>query len=625
MSWLRRAFHNRRTPNQIDKELRFHLDQQIKDNIAAGLTPQEAARRAKLEFGTLDLVKEEIRDTRWETYLGDFVRDVEYGVRTLRKSLGFTAVAVLRLALGIGANSAIFSAVNGILIEPLPYVDSGRLVEIESLRRPTGPSGGRFESISLPAVRDIESQCPAFSELSAYGLYGSARMLGGQFPDFVFTVDVDENFFGMLGVRPLLGRFILPGDTKPGNGQVAVLDYDFWKGDFGGDPGVIGRTVVLGKKPTAIVGVMPPEFHLGLSRPGMWLPLISPSFEARRGVYMFSALARLRPGAKLKAANAQLKTLAARLGEAYPKTDHGWELSAKTAKDVLVGPVRTELLLLLAAVFVVLMIGCLNVSGMLLTRMWARRREVAIREMLGAPRLRILRQFLTESLLLSFIGGSVGILIAYWTIPAVRAIAPAETPRITRFRLDSIVLLFTAAVSVLSGIFFGLTPMLRARGSRIGASLRHGLGELLGGSSTRGTRRLGSALVIVEISLAVTLAAGAALVARSLQKLVSVQLGFRTDHVLTVNADISTAGCDFQHSRACQVLDAEILERLRGLGGVQGVAVRCRGTLIGRLWNKRVQDRRARAASLEWNDGLSLNMVSPEYFRVMGISVLAGS
>ncbi len=609
----------------LDQDIRDHIERETQDNIDRGMDPKEARYAALRKFGNVTRVMEDTREVWIFRWLDNLVQDIRFGARMLRKNPGFTAIAILTLALGIGANSAIFSAVNGILIKPLLYADSDRLVQIESAHRgPTSLSSGfLLEAISIPAARDIQAQCPAFGQVGVYGLAGSATMLGGSVPDDVSTLGVDGNFFTILGVRPLLGRAILPADAEPENDRVAVLDYALWNRDFGGDPGVVGKTINLGKTPTTIVGVMPPGFRLGMNGPGLWMPLVGWNSATDRGVHMFSVVARLRVSTTLEAANAQLKTLAAGLAAAYPKTDKGWELSAKSAKEELVGPVHTELLLLLAAVGLVLLIACINVSGMLLTRTWARHREVAIREMLGASRLRIIRQFLAESLLLSLTGGTLGLLVAFWAIPLVRAIAPPQTPRVSGIRLDSNVLLFTLAVSLLTGILFGLAPALRTSGHRIGAALKGGLGGLLAGFSTRGPRRLRSALVIAELALAVILVAGATLVARSLQKMTSVPLGYRTDHVLTVSASIYGSGCDFQHHQPCQLVLEEMLRRIQALHGVKSAAVGSGVPLRGGYVTQGIETE-GQTVPKSWNGWIGLNMVTPAYFEVLGIPLLAG-
>ncbi|HEV2491164.1 MAG TPA: ABC transporter permease [Candidatus Acidoferrales bacterium] len=622
-TWLSAILHRSRTERDMDAELRSHIESYAEDLARTGLPRAEALRRARLEFGGLERVKEECRESRGISFIESLLQDLRFGLRMLRKSPGFTTVAVLTLALGIGANTAIFSAVNGILLEPLPYADSPRLVQIESGAR--GESyGNALEALSIPATNDVESQCPAFEKLSAYGLSGEATLLGASFPDKVGTLLVDGNFFAMLGIRPLLGRPIVHSDTEPGI-HVGVLDFDLWRRDFSSDRSVIGKTIFLDGTPTTIIGVMPSEFHFGLEEDtSVWLPLVRSGFRTNRNVHMFSAVARLRAGTTLEAANAQLRILAARLAVAYPKTDKGWNLTAKSAKAELVGDVRNELLIISVAVGFVLLIACVNVSGMFFERAWTRNREVAIRQALGATRLRIIRQFLTEGIMLSVAGGALGLLFSRWAIPVLRALAPPKTPRIEGLRLDPNVLWFTLGISVLCVILFGLAPAVRATSYPLGSELKEGLSHLLAGFAARAPRRLRCVLVIAEISLAVILATGAMLTARSLHRMLSVHLGFRTDHILTIDASIYASPCDVKHTNVCHVITQEMLRRIRTLQGVKAAAVSSVVPLRAYFSTPGIETEAQTGPIKTWNEWISDNMITSEYFRVMGIPLLAG-
>ncbi len=627
--WIRlRSLLRRKTVEaELDDELRFHVDRQIAKHVQAGMPLEEAKRRARIELGGVEQTKEECRDARGVRLVETLWQDVRFGLRMLRKSPGFTVAAVLTLALGIGANTAIFSAVNGILIEPLPYSDSGRLVQIKG----KGPRLGGFAAggLSLREIRAIRDGCPALGQVAAYNLYAGATVLGGSVPDFVTTPQVSGNFFTMLGVRPLLGRPILPTDATPGNDHVAVLDYTMWKSDFGGDLGVIGKTIALWKKPYTVIGVMPSQFRMGLQTPGprtraLWLPLLPPSGpSAARGNHGYAALARLRPGATLAAANSQLETLSARLAAAYPATDKGWRLSAETAKGALLGrELPRELLILLAAVGLVLLIACVNVSAMLLARSWTRRREVAIREALGATRQRVVWQFLVESLLMSLSGGALGLMLALWLVPLLRAIAPPHTARIDSLRLDANVLWFTLGVSILTGVFFGLAPALEASGGRLGAGLKEGISGLLEGFSARGPQRLRAGLVILEVAVAVVLAIGATLVARSLQKLLAVPLGYRTQHMLTVEPSLMGSACNWRHMELCQEAAGEILRRVKRIAGVESAAMGIDGPYYREYWAL-VEVATAQGPK-DVSRQIGYSAVSPGYFEVMGMPLVAG-
>lgn len=616
----------RRNDERLKEEIEEHIALQTAENLRAGLSPAEARRQAMMKFGAVETIKEDYRAERGMLFVETLLQDLRFAFRMLRKSPGFTAVAVLTLALGIGANTAIFSAVDGILLKPLPFPEANRLVELDN----------KHSGFSIPLIQDIQAQCPAFSEIAVYTV-GGGTMLGGSFPESISSPGISGNYFTMLGVRPILGRPILPMDMTPGNNRVAVLSYAVWQKDFGGDSKVVGKTLYFTsvetvkkvrkviRTPYQIIGVLPPYSDPTKAASGVWLPLVvPPKMSNSRRDHWFEAIARLRPGVTLAAANGQLKTLAARLGTAYPATDKGMELSAQSVKDTMVIGVRTELLMLLTAVGFVLLIACVNISGMLLARSWTRQREVAIRAALGATRLRMLRQFLTESLLLSFAGGAMGLLFAKWSIPVLRTIAPAGTPRIEGLSLDANVLWFTLGISTLAGILFGLAPAIQISGRGLGAAFKGGWGNALaGGSSARRVRRMRDSLVVVEVGLAVTLVVGAALMARSLEKLMGVPLGYRTDDILTVVPDLSGSVCDYAHLDPCRQAAMEILSRIRKISGVKAATVVSSEPLGGGFAGRgiEVEGPRGRKRSDAF---LFYRGIGPGYFRVMDIPLLAG-
>lgn len=555
-----------------------------------------------------------------------FWRDARYALRMLGKSPGFTAVAVLTLALGIGANTAIFSAVNGILLEPLPYADASQLVQITSLKVAGG--AGLTTGVSTAAARDIEAQCPAFAGIAAYD--GNEYTFTGQAaPEKLSGANVPGNFFTLLGVRPLLGRPILAPDTKAGNSDVVVLSYAVWKGLLGGDPHWVGRKIVLNNKQYAVVGVMPSKFDYGTDERGVWLPRVpTPDDATDRESRNMGVVARLKPGATLAEANAQLKTLAARLAAAYPKTDAGWRLDVGGVKESEVGSVSGELLLLLGAVGFVLLIACFNVSGLLLARGWARQKEVAIREALGATRLRIIRQFLTESVLLALMGGGLGLLFSVWGIHMLRAMAPPGTPRVNDVNLSTNVLWFTLGVSLLAGIFFGLAPALQGSARRTGMALKEDLSGSSGGFSGRRSSKLRSLLVVVEVALTVMLVVEATLVARSFEKRTAIKLGFRTDHLLTMTVNFSKAACDEtsrDNATQCQLTANNVLARVKALPGVKNVAEVSSVPLAGvsPAMSLSVQ---GQTPELGFSNGAPVlyRIVTPEFFRAMGMQFMKG-
>jgi len=553
-------------------------------------------------------------------------RDVRYALRMLGKSPAFTVVAILTLALGIGANTAIFSAVNGILLKPLPYADAAQLVGITSLK--VAGSAELSTGVATATARDVEKQCPAIDQLAAsdntfYTLTGQST------PEILVGAKVPGNFFTLLGVRTLLGRPILSSDTKAGNSGVVVLSYDVWKGLLGGDPGWIGRKITLSGKQYAVIGVMPPQFDFGIRGRGVWMPRVPvPDDATDRESRMEDVVARLKPGATVAQVQAQLNTLSARLAAAYPKTDAGWKLSATGVKESEVGSVTEELLLLLGAVGFVLLIACVNVSGLLLARGWARRKEVAIREALGASRLRIIRQFLAESVLLALAGGALGLLCSVWGIHLLLAMAPPDTPRVNEVNLNATVLWLTLGVSLVAGILFGLAPAIQVSERRLGAGLKENLGGSPGGFSGYRSRKLRSVLVVVEVALAVILVVGATLVARSFEKLSNVDLGFRTDHLLTMTVNFSKAVCD-QNSKnsatQCRLADNNVLARVKAVPGVENVAEVTNIPLEGvhPAMDLRVAGQNQK---LGFSNGAPVlyRIVTPEFFPIFGMRFLKG-
>ena len=558
--------------------------------------------------------------------MGTLWQDLRYGLRMLAKSPGFAMVAILTLALGIGANTAIFSAVNGILLKPLPYADAAQLVGITSLK--VAGNAGLSTGVATATARDVERQCPAIEQLAAsdntfYTLTGQAA------PEKLVGAKVPGNFFTLLGVRPLLGRPILSSDTMAGNSDVVVLSYAAWKELFGGDQGWIGRKITLDGKQYTVIGVMPPQFDLGIRGRGVWMPRVPvPDDATDRESRMEDVVARLKPGATVAEVQTQLNTLSARLAAAYPKTDAGWKLNAAGVKESEVGSVAEELLLLLGAVGFVLLIACVNVSGLLLARGWARQKEVAIREALGASRLRIIRQFLAESVLLALAGGALGLLFSVWGIHLLCATAPPDTPRVNEVSLNAVVLWFTLGLSLVTAILFGLAPAMQASARRIGSALKESLGRSAGGFSGYRSRTLRSVLVVVEVALAVILVVGATLVARSFEKLSNVDLGFRTDHLLTMTVNFSKAVCDEDNKNSatqCQLADNNVLARVKALSAVESVAEVSNVPLAGvsPAMNLSVG---GQSQELGFSNGAPVlyRIVTPEFFRALGIRFLKG-
>lgn len=555
-------------------------------------------------------------------------QDIRYGLRMLAKAPGFTAVAVLTLALGIGANTAIFSAVNGILLKPVPYVNPSQLYDISAEEEfPGGIAGSMVLSQSTWQKVRVQTAAIAQMALSTSDQY---RMTGDAAPQLIFAAQVSNEFFSLLGCKPVLGRPILPGDTQAGAKPVAIISYALWKARWGGDKSVLNHTITLDAKTYSIIGVMPPGFSYPIPTrqgdKGVWLPLITSSSDDPECF----PVVRLKNGVSLAAMNAELKTVSPRilttsLDKRFGNSWSGTHFVARPLEKHF-GDLNRALLILLGAVGFVLVIACVNVSGLLLARGWARHREVAIREALGASRLRIVRQFLTESVLLAIAGGTLGLLFAIWGVRVLRMITPNGLPEHGHFVLNANILWFTVAVSLVTGILFGLVPALQASTRRAGAAIREGIGSLA--ASSRRPRRLRSGLVVFEIALAVILVIGATLVARSFEKLLSVKLGFRTDHIVTMDANFSNSVCDQDNPKTlpgCEAAISDVVHRMQNIPGVQSAAVASAIPLARWLAVPDVQiEGRTQHILLASGDVISNRIVSPDYFQAFGIPLLRG-
>jgi predicted permease len=530
---LRSLLRRGQVEQELDEELRYHLEQQIEENLARGMSSEEARYAALRAMGGIEQQKEECRDMRRVNFIQDFVQDLRYGARVLAKSPVFTAVAVLTLALGIGANTAVFSVINGVLLRPLSYKEPERIITIWEPSR-----GGHTLGLTDVEFFDIRDRNQVFEELAAYAT-GATNFTGVGEPERVTATWVSADFFPVLGVQPALGRDLMAEDDKPDPAPVVVLSYGLWQRRFGADQGVIGRQLSLNGISRTVIGVMPLGFQFESSEVEMWLPLGLDPAKVNPGDRSYKAIGRLRPGATLAQARAEMNTLAGQLAVEYktrfPKGANATSsLNLIPLHELIVGDVRPALLLLLGSIAFVLLIACANVANLQLARGESRQKEIALRLALGAGRLRIVRQLLTESLILSVLGGVAGLLLAYWGVGALLALAPASLPRTGEVGIDGTVLLFTLTVSLLAGIVFGLAPGLRFSHPDLQASLKEG-GRSTAGNSGRRTRHL---LVISELALAVVLLAGAGLTIKSFLRLLNVDPGFDPRNVLTARISL---------------------------------------------------------------------------------------
>lgn len=524
MNWLRRLFHKSRSESQLDKELRFHLEQQIADNIAAGLPPQEARRRGQQDFGGLDRVKEEVRDTHWETHLETLARDFRYALRNLRKDRRFSLIAIFALALGIGASAIVFSVAYNVFFHALPYKDFDRSVVFE-IRKKANAGGSKGSAyFSSSEFRAFREQNHVFEDMIAHAVVGRLFYDDGKSTRVLPSgANVSTNTFDYLGAPPLLGRTISEEDGRPGAPPVFVMNYRLWQREFGGDPKILGKSLILRGTPRTLVGIMPARFNaFGAS---LWIPMRADEAEGL-------LIGRLKPGVSVEAAEAELDAIAHHLQNADPHGQFPEEFTvvAQTLVDSLIGSFKTTLYALLAAVFLLLLIACSNVGNLLLARATAREREIAMRVTLGATRGRLIRQLLVESFVLAAAASAVGCGLAYLGLKAVVTLIPAGTlPEETVIRMNAPVLLLTLGVTFLSTILCGLAPALHVVRGDVQPYLT-GSGKGTGAGFLQG--KLRAVLVVAEVALSIVLLIGAGLLMRSFLILTRVDLGFNPKNVL---------------------------------------------------------------------------------------------
>ena len=464
--------------------------------------------------------------------MGVLIQDLKYSVRMLAKNPGFTVVAVLTLALGTGANTAIFSVVNAILLRPLPYKDPGQLVQVWE----TNPQRGFPEfPASPPNFFDWRDQNHSFSQIAAVQ-YDDYNLTGAGAPTHVFGIDVSPNVFALLGAKPELGRVFTETEDNPNNPQVAIIGHSLWQTQFGSDPNIVGKAIVLDAKSFAVVGVMPASFRYPEADTQIWTPLIlREDSKTARGAHWLSVIARLKPGVSFDQAQAEMQTIAGRLQTQYPNSNKDWSVFLRPLRKEVIGNIQTALLVLLGAVGLVLLIACSNVANLQLARSSARRREMAIRAALGAGRRRIVRQLITESLLLAVVGSALGLLLAWWGTAALLKLDPG-IPRQTEIGIDGSVLIFTAAVAFITSLLFGLVPAMQSSSLDLTTTLKEGMGSR--GSAAGRFRQI---LVVSEVALAMVLLVGGGLLVRSFSRLLSVSPGFNPENVLTFRIQLPDA------------------------------------------------------------------------------------
>jgi len=609
-SLWRNLVHRRRVERDLDDEVRAYVDLLAAEKEAQGLSEPQARRAALVETGGVEQVKEQVRDVRRGALLEGIAHDVRHAGRGLARDPLFAAAAVIALALGIGATTAVFSVVNAVLIRPLAYGDPQRLVVV--LHRGTDP-------VTPANFLDWRRQASALTRMAAAESW-SPNLSGIDEPETVKGLRVTPDLLPMLGVRPRLGRTLTDAAESTGQERVVVLGHSLWQRRFGADPAVLGRSVILDGEAYAVVGVMPRGFAFPpfwATGAELWAPLAFGDGAANRRAQSLRVFARIAPGATLHQARAEVAAITARLERDNPGTNR--DVVVRPLDDAVVGNVRPSLRVLLGAVGFVLVIACANVAHMLLARAAGRHREVALRAALGASRGRLIRQFLIESVVLAVAGGGGGVLLAIGSIRLLVALAPASIPRIDSVGVDGAVLAFAAGVSLLTGLLFGLAPALQASAWEASEALKEGA---RGSTEGRRRHRLRSLLVASEFAFALVLSAGAGLMIRSFVALQAIDPGFDPRGVLTMVVSVAGAEAGAPERRAA--FYGELLRRVRALPGVRSASAVNHLPLAGDLWGVRfhVEGRplprpgeRTRAA---------YRVVFPGYFETMRIPVVRG-
>ena len=607
-------FKNRRSNRpDLDAELESHLQMSAADHQDHGASAQQASEAAHRELGNIPLIQQTTRDQRpFVSTFDDLAQDLRYAFRTLRKNPGFTVVAILTLALGIGANTAVFSVIDSVIFHPLPFAHSDRLVWLN----------GKFTlsdlaDVSPPDFIDYRASNQSFERFAAMSNDPSPSNLSGDRSEQVLVSTVTANFFETLGITPILGRDFTQSDEPFNLPQVAILGHSIWMHSFGSDPSIVGKTIRVDGMGVTVVGVLPTDVPL-LSEAQLWqpAPMLNQGMQFRRGHFL-KVIGLRKSGVTQAQANADMDAIADRLSRQYSDTNQGWSLRQRPLSEVLIGPVRPAMLLITGAVGLLLLIACGNVANLLLARSTARQREFAVRGALGATRGRMIRQTLTESMVLALAGGALGTLGAIWVVRVFRAIGPSSLPRLGEIQINTTVLLFTAGISLLTGLVFGLIPALQTSGRAFTDALKASARN----TASRSQRRTGSILVVCEIAMSLTLLVGAGLLLKSFWFLTQVDPGFQTNRIVTaeIGLNSSTYGDDAKRFRFWQ----EFESRTTALPGVEGVGATSELPLNGEHNDNAFYIDGHSYGPSEFDDA-NFRQVSNGYFATMRIPILAG-
>jgi predicted permease len=602
----------------LDQDIREHIERETQDNIDRGMSPDDARYAALRKFGNVTRVQEETREVWNLAWLEQLLQDARYALRILRKSPGFTIVAVLTLALGIGANTAVFSVVYAVLLRPLPYKDPSRLIVLNE----TTPRVGKV-SVSYPNFLDWRAQSHSFSQFAIIQSVGF-NLAGITQPENINGDAVSPNFLSMIGVRPFLGRDFDGSEEKAGTPSVVLLTYSLWQSHFGGDPDAIGKTITLDGRGFTIVGVLPPNYRWldktdVLLPIGVWATANADEVTDRGGRGDTTVIGRLAPAVPFAQARVEMEGIAARLEKEYPADNDQFGVALQRIRDAFVGDAKPAIFVLFGAVMFVLLIACANVANLFLVRGAGRTKEIALRIAFGASRGRIVGQMLTESLVLSLLGGALGLALAIGGIRGIVQLIPPGMLSGDTVNLNGAVLLFAGGVVILAAFIFGLTPALHWTKPDVQSELKEGGRTASVGAAQN---RLRGVLAIAETSLALILMIGAGLMMKSLYRLLQVDPGFRPDRVLTMGMDLRTQ----QYSKDPAILNfwQQVLDRVRVLPGVESAAV---GTVVPLTDDHNRTDVTIEGMALPKPGSYphpDYHIISPDYARTLGIPLLRG-
>jgi putative ABC transport system permease protein len=615
-SLWRNLFHKDRVEQESTEEIQAYLDMLTEAKIRQGLTPREARRNALIELGGVEQVQERVREIRMGQFIETAWRDVRLGVRSLVHSPIFTVVTVLSLALGIGANTAIFSVVNGLLLRPLPYPEAEQIVDVwHTPPQQAFPGLDRF-SVSPANYIDWKAQSSTFEQMAVYTYTGLSLSTSND-PLPLVGAAVSSDFFSVLRTNPMQGRSFTPDEERVGSDQVVVISHGLWQRAFGANPNIMGQTLTLNSRGFTVVGIMPAGFEFPREA-DLWVPLAWDDKERQiRSIHDYLVVARLKQNVSLDQAQAEMSTISSRLEQQYPEENSGWGARVIPLREDLVGNIRLALLVLFSAVGFVLLIACANVANLMLARGANRRKEMAVRVALGAGRARLVRQLLTESVLLAVTGGLLGLLLAVWGSKML--VKLGSLPNAGEIGIDTWALGFTLLVSFAAGIIIGIVPALQFTRTNISETLKQGAGRTGGSPIKQHTRK---ALVISEVALSLVLLIGAGLMIRSFWKLQNVNPGFDTSNALTMSVVLTPS----RYSEPHQMLAFfdRALEQIRAVPGVVSVGTTTTIPLAGGGSTQPFTVEGRPAGTIAEQPMAQTRYISPDYFRAIGIPLRQG-